>query len=432
MLLSAYRLATWLAGPLIGLYLRRRKAKGREDPARFPERLGHPGKPRPAGKLLWCHAASVGEAVSVLPLLERFGSEHEGWHVLLTTGTVTSAQLVAERSPAGIIHQFVPVDRPGAVERFLDHWQPDLAVWVESELWPNLIRQTKERGVPMALVNGRMSAKSAEGWRRWPRMAQALLGAFDVILPQTTEDAARFMRLGAPRVEVRGNLKSAAPPLPYDADELRQLQAIIGNRPCWVAASLHPGEDEAVARAHALLMAELPDVLTIIVPRHPHRGEAWAETTLAHLKPQVRSRGDWPDGQVYIADTVGELGLFYRLAQVTFVGGSLVEIGGHNPLEPARLGAAILLGPYVFNFSEVSQTLRAAGGCYHVQDAESLAKAVWALLDDAPLRRQMVDAAARVAVSESQVLGQVLAALEPLVAVANANVVATSGHHASP
>jgi 3-deoxy-D-manno-octulosonic-acid transferase len=431
-LLSAYRLATWLAGPLIGLYLQRRKAKGREDPVRLPERLGHAGHPRPEGKLVWCHAASVGEAVSVLPLLERFDLEHEGWRVLLTTGTVTSAKLVEERAQAGLIHQFVPVDRPGAVNRFLDHWQPDLAIWVESELWPNLIRQTKARGIPMALLNGRMSAKSANGWRRWPRTIQALLGAFDLILPQTTEDAARFMRLGALHVEVRGNLKGAAPPLPYDAGELRQLQAIVGSRPCWVAASVHPGEDEVVAAVHELLISEIPDLLTIIVPRHPHRGQVWAETTLAHLNPQLRSRGDWPDGQIYIADTLGELGLFYRLASVTFVGGSLVEIGGHNPLEPARLGAAILLGPYIFNFAEVCQTLRAAGGAYHVQDAQSLAKAVWALLDDPPLRAQMIDAAARVAVSETQVLDQVLAALEPLIADAEMFTPEGTPGHASP
>ena len=420
MLLPLYRLLTRMAGPMIGLYLRRRQAKGREDPERLPERLGHPGVPRPAGPLLWCHAASVGEAISVLPLLERFRMENGGWHILLTTGTVTSAQLVSERAPEGVIHQYVPVDRPGGVTRFLDHWRPQLAVWVESELWPNLISFTHDRGIPMVLLNGRMSDRSATGWRRWPRTAQSLLGSFDLILPQTAEDAARFIRLGAPRVEVRGNLKSAAPPLPYDAGELRRLQAIIGNRPCWVAASLHPGEDEAVAAVHAALLRELPDLLTIVVPRHPHRGVTWAETSLVHLNPQLRSRGDWPDGAVYIADTLGELGLFYRLAKVAFVGGSLVEVGGHNPLEPARLGAAILFGPYVHNFGEVCESLRAAGGAYYTRDAETLAKAVWALLDDDPLRRQMVDAAARVAAAESQVLDQVLAALAPYVSAARA------------
>ncbi len=430
MLLSLYRFATWIAGPLIGLYLRRRQSKGREDPARLPERLGHASLPRPSGSLLWCHAASVGEAVSVLPLLERFAAEYDGWRVLLTTGTVTSARLVAERAQAGLLHQFVPVDRPGAVARFLDHWRPDLALWVESELWPNLIRQTHARGIPMALLNARMSARSANGWRRWPRTVQSLLGAFDIILPQTAEDAARFMRLGAPRVEVRGNLKAAAPPLPYDANELRRLQAIIGNRPCWVAASLHPGEDEAVAIVHEILAGEIDGLLTIVVPRHPHRGVIWAETSLAHLRPQLRSRGEWPDGSVYIADTLGELGLFYRLAKVAFVGGSLEKIGGHNPLEPARLGTAILIGPHAFNFSEVCAALRAAGGAYCATDAQTLAKAVWALLDDDPLRRQMIDAAARVAVSESQVLDQVLAALAPLITGARASSSPSAVPHA--
>ena len=419
MLLSLYRLLTRLGGPFIALYLRRRQANGREDPIRLPERFGHPGAERPDGPLLWCHAASVGEAISVLPLLERFFLENHGWHILLTTGTVTSAQLVGERAPDGIIHQYVPVDRPAAIARFIDHWHPQLAVWVESELWPNLISLTHDRGIPMILLNGRMSDKSAAGWRRWPGMVQRLLASFDLILPQTAEDAARFIRLGAPKVEVRGNLKSAAPPLPYDADELRRLQAIIGNRPCWVAASLHPGEEEAIAAAHRALVRELPDLLTIIVPRHPHRGSIWAETALSHLHPLLRSRGDWPDGPVYIADTLGELGLFYRLARVAFVGGSLVEVGGHNPLEPARLGAAILFGPHIRNFTEVCESLRAAGGAYCTQDAEELARAVWALLDDDPLRRQMVDAAARVAAAESQVLDQMLAALAPFVAGAD-------------
>jgi len=416
MLLALYRTLTRLGGPFIGLYLRRRQAKGREDPERLPERLGHAGTDRPAGPLVWCHAASVGEAVSVLPLLERFRQENPGWLVLLTTGTVTSAGLVRERAPEGLIHQYVPVDRPDAVTRFLDHWRPHLALWVESELWPNLIGQTHARGIPMVLVNGRMSNRSAAGWRRWPRTAQRLLEAFDLILPQTAEDAARFIRLGAPRVEVRGNLKSAAPPLPYDEGELRRLQAIVAGRPCWVAASLHPGEEETAAAVHEALVREIPDLLTLIVPRHPHRGVAWAETSLRHLNPQLRSRGDWPDGAVYIADTLGELGLFYRLAKVAFVGGSMAEAGGHNPLEPARLGAAILYGPYVFNFAEVFDSLRAVGGAYCTQDAETMAKAVWALLDDDPLRRQMVDAAARLAAAESQVLDQVLTALAPYIA----------------
>lgn len=415
MLLSVYRLLMSLAGPFIALYLRRRQARGREDPFRLPERLGHPGLLRPEGPLLWCHAASVGEAVSVLPLLERFRMEHGGWQILLTTGTVTSAQLIQDRAPEGVIHQYVPVDRPAAIVRFLDHWQPQLAVWVESELWPNLVCLTHDRRIPMVLLNGRMSERSAEGWRRWRGTVQRLLASFDLILAQTAEDAARFIRLGAPRVEMRGNLKSAAPPLPYDSGELRRLQAIIGNRPCWIAASLHPGEDEAVAAVHEALVQELPDLLTIVVPRHPHRGLAWAETTLSHLRPQLRSRGEWPDGAVYIADTLGELGLFYRLGKVAFVGGSLVDAGGHNPLEPARLGAAILFGPHFQNFNEVCDGLRAAGGAYSTQDAEDLARAIWALLDDDALRRQMVDAAARVAAAECQVLDQVLAALAPFV-----------------
>jgi 3-deoxy-D-manno-octulosonic-acid transferase len=415
MLLSAYRAASWVAGPLISLYLRRRLARGREHPERFGERLGHAGLPRPAGELLWCHAASVGEAVSVLPLLERFWGAHPDWTVLLTTGTLTSAELVAARAGGGIIHQFVPVDRPAAVARFLDHWRPSLALWVESELWPNLIRETRARGVPMALVNARMSDRSFRNWQHWRRAARSLLGAFDLILAQSAEDAKRLMALGAPSAATMGNLKAAAPPLPVDDKALRSLRAIIGNRPCWLAASVHPEEIEDVTSVQRYLTVQSPDYLTIIVPRHPERGVAWADAYFDQSDVRLRSAGDWPDSKVYIADTLGELGLFYRLAPISFVGGSFAPIGGHNPLEPARLGSAILFGPYQENFREVSHALRSAGGAHMVADFSELARAIVALHKDQAMRMTMVQAAARVAAAETSVLDHVQRAIEKLI-----------------
>ena len=411
MLLSAYRAVSWLATPLIGLYLRRRLANGREHPERFGERLGHHSIARPLGSLVWCHAASVGEALSVLPLIARFREAYPDWSVLITTGTLTSAEIVAQRAGEGIIHQFVPVDRPGAVARFLDHWQPNLAIWVESELWPNLIRQTSARGIPMALVNARMSEKSAKGWQRWPRAIRQLLGAFDIVLAQSAEDARRLMRLGAARVQTLGNLKTAAPPLPVDDRELRSLRAIIGDRPVWLAASVHPEEIEDIASVQRYLNLQWPDFLTIIVPRHPERGVEWASRYFSESGVSLRSAGDWPDKKAYIADTLGELGLFYRLAPIAFVGGSLAPIGGHNPLEPARLGAAILLGPHCHNFREVSHGLRSAGGAHQVDDATELANAIAALHKDRSLGAGMIEAAARVAAAETSVLEHVVNAI---------------------
>lgn len=420
MLLSAYRAASWLASPLIGLYLRRRLAKGREHPERFGERFGHPGAERPPGELLWCHAASVGEAISVLPLLERYQAAHPDWTLLLTTGTLTSAALVAERAVPGLIHQFVPVDRPDAVARFLDYWRPSVALWIESELWPNLVRETRRRGVPMGLINARMSARSFKKWQRWPGTIRHLLGCFDNVLAQSAEDAKRLMQLGAHSVVALGNLKSAAPPLPADEKALQSLRAIIGNRPCWLAASIHPEEIEDITVVQRYLTLQWPDCLTIIVPRHPERSVEWAETYFAHAGARLRSRGDWPDGKVYIADTLGELGLFYRLSPISFVGGSLAPIGGHNPLEPARLGSAILFGPHHFNFQEVSDALRSAGAAEEVEDAAALASAIMTLRKEPRLRSTMVEAAARVAAAETSVLDHVLAAVQKLVPADNA------------
>lgn len=414
MLLSAYKVASWLASPLIALYLRRRRAQGREHPERFGERFGYAGVERPPGELLWCHAASVGEAVSVLPLLDRFKAAHPGWTVLLTTGTVSSAALVASRAKDTLIHQFVPVDQPDAVSRFLDYWQPTAALWVESELWPNLVRETCRRGVRMGLINARMSERSFRSWQRFPGPIRELLNSFDLTLAQSAEDARRLMALGAPGVKILGNLKSAAPPLPADAKALRSLQALIGSRPVWLAASVHPEEIEEITVVQRYLTLQWPDCLTIIVPRHPERGREWAKTYFANADVRLRSNGDWPDGKVYIADTLGELGLFYRLAPVSFVGGSFAPIGGHNPLEPARLGSAILFGPHQFNFQEVSDALRFAGAAEEVGDAADLASAIMALRKEPEIRRSMIEAAARVAAAETAVLDHVLSAVEGL------------------
>lgn len=313
--------------------------------------------------------------------------------VLLTTGTVTSAALLAERLPAlgleSVLHRFVPLDVPGWVARFLDHWRPDAVGFVESELWPNLIGGCEARGIPMMLVNARMSARSLRGWQRAPSFAQQILGAFTRVQAQSEADAAHLRLLGARDVDAPGNLKLAAPPLPVDPAELARLRALIGARPVWLASSTHPGEEDVVGRVHRGLASAHPDLLTIVAPRHPERGAAVA----AALGASRRAAGQDPGPGIWVADTLGELGLLYRLAPLAFVGRSLVGQGGQNPLEPARLGCAIAVGPHTANFAESVQALEAAGALTRVADASELASWVDGMLRD-PDRQRVAGAAA--------------------------------------
>ncbi len=378
--------------------LRRRVGQGKEVEARLSEREGIDATPRPSGRLAWIHAASVGESQSVLPVLARL-LETEDLTVLMTTGTVSSAALLAERLPGlgeeRALHRFVPLDVPRWAARFLDHWRPDVAAFVESELWPNLLAGCKRRGIPMMLVNGRMSARSERGWRRAPGFARQVVGAFDRVHPQSAADGERLRNLGAVRVDPPGNLKFAALPLPVDADELDRLWAQIGGRPVWLAASTHPGEEEIAADVHRSLRPNYPGLLTIIAPRHPGRGPGLAEA----LGAPRRSAGQSPEGAgIWIADTLGELGLLYRLTPIVFVGRSLVGQGGHNPLEAACLGCAVAMGPHTANCTESVEALRQAGALTVVTDAEALGTWVQSLLQD-PARLAAVGDAARNAAS---------------------------------
>ena len=408
---ALYRAGTELLGPAIELWLKRRLARGKEDPARLPERLGRPGRERPPGRLVWLHAASVGEAMSVLPLIERLLAARADASVLLTTGTVTSARLMAERLPPRAAHQFAPIDRPSAVRRFLDHWRPDLAIWVESELWPNLVAETARRGVRMALVNARLSERSFRRWRRIGWMVRPMLSAFELALAQGEADAGRLRALGGRDVRCLGNLKSAAPPLAGDPAELASLRAAVGDRPRWLAASTHPGEEAVAAEVHRRLAPHFPRLLTVIAPRHPERGGELART----LGPTVarRSAGEPPDAEIYLADTMGELGLFYRLCPVVLVGGSLVPHGGQNPLEPARLGAAVLFGPHMRNFAEAEARLIAAGA-RRVAGGDELATAVGDLLANPAEATRLGGALAAATAQDAGVLDAVVAAMLPM------------------
>jgi 3-deoxy-D-manno-octulosonic-acid transferase len=386
MLATLYGAAGRLAAPGLRLLLARRVRAGKELPARLAERYGVASSPRPPGKLVWLHAASVGETMSILPVIAALAGDAE---VLLTTGTLTSAALAAERLPVHARHQFVPLDVPDWINRFLNHWKPDCAVFVESELWPGLLGAIDARAIPRLLINARMSARSAKRWRVLPGAARRLLGGFRLVHAQSAADAANFVALGVDDVKSWGNLKFCSPALPADEAALAELRAIMPE-PLWLAASTHPGEEAIVIAAHQILLAEFPDLLTIIVPRHPDRGPEIAALAAGRL----RSRRELPGaGGIYVADTLGELGLFYRLAPFVFIGNSLPGCcGGHNVIEPARLARAVIAGPHLENFAEAAFLLRAAGALVEVADATGLAAAV---------RRWLANPAAAAAAGEA-------------------------------
>ena len=387
MLRGLYAVLTGGAGPALGLWLERRLRRGKELPGRLPERRGVAGLPRPAGRLVWFHGASVGECLSLLPLIADITSR--GFKILVTSGTVTSAALLAERLPAGAVHQFMPLDRRAWVDRFLDHWRPDLVVWAESELWPNMLGAIARRKIPTVLVNGRLSDRAFKGWRRWPAFAGETLSAFSFVIAQSVSDGARFTTLGAKDTRISGNIKLASPPLPADPEAVEAVRTAIGARSCWLAASIHPGEDYVASAVHHELAPLHPGLLTIIVPRHPERGpEMAAAMRTAGLTVARRAAGEalTPATQVYIADTMGELGLFYRAAPVAFLGKSLAVGGGQNPVEAAALGSALILGPDMSNFREITAELLDADAAVQVADGAALAEALDALLQD-PVRR---------------------------------------------
>lgn len=376
MILRLYAGVTCMASPWLRRMLARRAGRGKEIPHRLAEREGVASLPRPAGRLVWLHAASVGEMMSALPLLELLATRGT---VLLTTGTVTSANLAAQRLPQGVIHQFIPLDTPAWTARFLEYWCPDAALFMESEIWPNLLSGCDQRRVPRFLINGRLSSSSARYWRWMPGMARQLLGGFRAVHAQSAADAARFRAMGAKRVLEWGNLKSSTKPLPCAPGALPDIQRLIPGF-VWLAASTHPGEEDIIYTVHQSLLAAFPGLVTVIVPRHPERG---GEVAALCAGAPRRSLGQPPlPGQVYVADTLGELGLFFRLASFAFIGNSLIAGGGHNLIEPAKLARPVICGPSMENFIEARDCMAQAQALIQVGGQDDLAAAVQSWLSD--------------------------------------------------
>ncbi len=374
MLLRLYHHITNIADIPLTLLLKQRLAQGKEDPARWQEKKGIPSRQRPDSALIWLHAASVGEAQSALILIEKITAVRPDVHMLVTSGTLTSSQLLSSRLPEQAFHQFLPLDHPQWVRAFLDYWHPDLVLWMESELWPNFLNSLKERNIPALLLNARLSKKSLQNWKKAPAAAHSILSAFSLILCQTAKDEAAYRDLGAKDVQTTGNIKYSAAPLPFIPSKLDALKTAIASRPLWVYASTHEGEEEIALRLHQKLKKVHPDLLTIIIPRHPNRGSK-IEQDLRAQDVRIQRRTDahnlpTSDTDIYIADTLGELGLFYRLTPIAVIGRSLSIDGGggHNPIEAAQLDCVVLHGPHVQNLADIYHDMHMANACLQIKD----------------------------------------------------------------
>lgn len=417
-LIKAYRGAARVLSPVLPLWVKRRAKTGKEDPQRLNERQGLASKPRPTGSLVWMHGASVGECTMLLALITQFRRERPDISILITSATQTAAKLLEARLPSGCVHQYVPLDSPRYVAAFLDHWRPDAAIWAESEIWPNMIFEAHKRGIKTALINARMSKTSLEGWAKREQSAKAIFSKFDLILAADKITGDSLGWFTGRSIEATGNLKDAAAPLPVSPPELKALSAAIGTRPIWCAASTHEGEDALMLRAHHEILAQHPNALLILAPRHPQRSKDIA----ALLREQgfefsVRSTQQSPTAktQIYLFDTIGEMGLAYRLAAVTFVCGSLLKgLSGHNPLEAARLGSAVFTGGNTSSFTESYNAMFSFGAAKRVLSPEIIGKEINALLGQSNKLQTAQETAQRYANSRDDVLAYVWSQLTPL------------------
>lgn len=416
-----YKRTMTFGKPVIMSFLNQRLKNGKEDPERLQERFGMPSRLRPEnGPLMWVHVASVGEAQSMLHLIDLFLEQNQTGSVLVTSITRTSAALLEKRLPARAFHQYLPVDRPKWVKRFLDYWQPSLILWAESELWPSILSDIKNRHIPMALINGRMSQKSFKNWSRVKTLAQDILSAFTVILTQTETDKNYYTNLGARSVITTGNIKFAASPLPYEENDLKLLQESTANRPIWVYASTHAGEEELAVKTHLDIADYVPNLLTIIIPRHPER-RADILKSLAPFKLNITTRTQYkilPDANthIYLVDTLGELGLFYRLSPLSVIGRSFSVDGGggHNPLEAAQLKSAILHGSSVQNLSDIYTPMNEQGAALCLKSPEDLAPTLRAFLTDKESLNKLAEKGYHYAQSQKQILSKVIEECEPV------------------
>ncbi len=412
MFIKAYNTLISAFYPLIiRPYIEKRKKNGKEDVSRFNERIGNPRLPRPEGKLVWLHGASVGESVSMLPLIQKILDTCPEAHVMVTTGTVTSAEVMKKRLPSRAFHQFIPIDKPEFTSRFLKYWHPDVALWFESEFWPSILSGLKAHNIPLILINGRISDRTFRRWKIFSFVCKELLSCFTLCLGQSDEDARRLKLLGAPEALCLGNLKYAGLPLPIDEKVKQDFQSLVQGRPLWLASSTHNDEELKIAEVHRRLKQEIPGLLTIIAPRHPQRGEEIRrDIEKSGLKTALRSQKQKPapETDIYIADTIGEMGLWYDIADIVFIGGSLIPHGGQNFMEPARMRDAVIVGPYMHNFTDAMNRARRADAVISIQTPEELEKTVLRLLKDPEFLKTRRSLAYNWAAGEAKVLDGIM------------------------
>ncbi len=416
MFIKTYKFLISLLFPVLYVtYIRIRRKKGKEHTLRFNERLGKYMHSRPSGKLVWMHGASVGEAISMLPLIDKMLKEDENLSIMVTTGTLTSAEIMEKRLPERAFHQFIPFDVPKFAKRLLDHYHPDAVLWFESEFWPSLLSETHARDIPLILVNGRISDKSFAKWKKFKFAVKEILDCFTLCLGQSEQDKRRLLFLGAKRAECFGNIKFAGVPLPVDEKKLAKLKDEIGNRSVFLISSTHHNEEEQLAAHFDFLLKSISRLLIIVVPRHPNRGPEITEMFRKKgFKTAQRSKAETieNDTVVYVADTIGEMGLWYKLATVTFVGGSLIQHGGQNFMEPARDKNAVIVGPYMYNFVEMLARAQANHAVWQVQSCSDVIDEVVRLFDDASLLAKRQNDAYMWTIKEAQVLAGICDALK--------------------
>ena len=393
---------------VIRRYLEKRKKMGKEDVKRFNERVGRPTKPRPAGRLIWLHGASVGESISMLPLINRLLEIYPDAHVMVTTGTTTSAEVMAKRLPERAFHQYLPIDNPVFAARFIRHWQPTIALWFESEFWPGMLSTIKRRNIPLILINGRISNKSFKRWQQFDFVIKEILDCFTACLGQSEEDAYRLRALGAKDAMCLGNLKYAGLPIPVEEEKKKEIQDEIGERPVWLVSSTHSDEEAKIGRYLKELSAKHEGLLTIIAPRHPTRGVEIRDILQDkyQLKTALRSANEkiQPETEVYIADTIGEMGIWYELCPIVFIGGSLIPHGGQNFMEPSRCRDAVIVGPHMHNFTDAMNRAKRADGIIQVDETVDLIDMVDQLLSNKELLDAKRSLAYNWATSEAKVL----------------------------
>lgn len=386
MVIGIYKTLMTLAFPILKVtYIKKRQKAKKEHPTRFNERLGNYKMPRPQGKLYWMHGASVGESVSMLPLIDKLLKEDPELSILVTTGTLTSAEIMAKRLPKRAFHQFIPFDVPAFAQKLIKHFKPDAVLWFESELWPSLLSEIKKAKIPLVLVNGRISDKSFEMWKKFKFVSKELLGYFSLCLGQSEQDKNRLILLGAPKADCVGNLKFAGMPLPVDESKLNVLKEQIGDRPVFLLSSTHNDEEERFAQYLPWLKDNVNRVLTIVAPRHPNRGDDIVRMYRSrnfNVAQRSREEDITPETDVYVADTIGEMGLWYALSSISFIGGSLIPHGGQNFMEAARDKNAVLVGPNMQNFVEMMNRARFYDAVYQVGSAEDAVEETITLFRD--------------------------------------------------